>query len=129
MDKYSLFKLGALAQKVFNMHDGFEIIEAFPDVNNKYRVVGPNKIPAWDYICPASAIDFDEVTFRKLGNNNERFWVAYSERFNTLVIQEANAQQPRPIMDGFTCPKCLRHYQNSTICLYCDGVPPLGNGR
>jgi hypothetical protein len=21
--------------------------------------------------------------------------------------------------NGFTCPKCLRHYTNSTICLYC----------
>lgn len=88
MNKHNLIQLGALAQKVFGMRDGFRITEIPSDAPSRYLVAIP---------CPAewnishALMDYDEVILTKFGSrdNFERIWCGYSARANVLVIRES----------------------------------------
>ena len=90
MRKINLIYLGALAQRQFNMEDGFEIVEYPPDAGETVRVAIPGSIGTVSR-GPAVPWEFDTITFEKIGNpyQGEYMWAGYSARANVLAIKEA----------------------------------------
>lgn len=92
MNKNNLIKLGALAQKEFEMKDNFSIMEVASDAHRIIRVVIPTDVPFSDTYSPYGiGLEFDEIVLTKFGspNNFEFIRCGYSDAANTLVIREA----------------------------------------
>jgi len=88
MRKVSLIYLGVLAQKRFNMKEGFEIIEFPSDDVHQVRVVVPMSYST--AVGGGGPVEFDIIQLEKVGDRvyGEYAWVGYSSRANILAIQD-----------------------------------------
>lgn len=94
MRKVNLIYFGALAQKRFNMKEGFEIIEFPSDSPPTVRVAIPMSLGTVAY-GPAVPFEYDDIQLEKVGNptQGEFMWVGYSARANVLAIREGQLTQ------------------------------------
>ena len=89
MNSDNLIKLGAMAQKKFNMKDNFKIMEVPSDTQRSYRVAIMNEFDGYSYgVQDRYNIDYDNVLLEKFGSsdNFEFIRVGYSPRANILLI-------------------------------------------
>ena len=93
MNSSNLIKLGALAQKKFDMLDNFSIMAIPSDTPHCYRIAIRNDID-YGYGCVDTAtfaVDYEDVLLEKCGSidNLEFIRCGYSKRANILLIAES----------------------------------------
>jgi len=90
MRKVNLIYVGVLAQKRFNMKEGFEIIELPSDAPPTVRVAVTMSLGTVAY-GPAVPFEYDDIQLEKVGNpaQGEFMWMGYSARANVLAIRES----------------------------------------
>ena len=89
MNSDNLIKLGAMAQKKFNMKDNFKIMAVPSDTHRSYRIAVMNDFDGYNCGVPDRYnIDYDDVLLEKFGSsdNFEFIRVGYSPRANILLI-------------------------------------------
>ncbi len=90
MNKINLVLLGAFAQKKFNMLDGFEVVEIPSDSPHRYRVAIKQPVIESRPHSYAGPLETEIVELEMVGDmeTKEFIWCGYSQRANTLIIQE-----------------------------------------
>ncbi len=102
MNKINLIKLGAFAQRKYNLPDDFRIMEVPSDSYNSIHLAIPQNLSvSVDDIPEYMPIDEEVVTLEKIGvrDNFEYIWMGYARRAHVLVIkdcQDVFAKRPTP---------------------------------
>ncbi|MBW2647730.1 MAG: hypothetical protein JRE23_16460 [Deltaproteobacteria bacterium] len=90
MNKHNLIKLGALAQKTFDMDENFKIMEVASDDTNSINVVfsGSFSNMSVDRISVPTERETIELTKFGIQDNFEFIRAGYFRKENVLIIKE-----------------------------------------